>query len=88
MCIQLPLNAIGKEQESAITAAGGKVLFLNSDTSQRSYKIQHATRAHIIISPKLALSEEVRPMFTDPGFRNMLALIVVDEAPDPGFLGV
>ena len=82
MCILL-LNAIGKEQESAITAAGGRVLFLNSDTSQRVYKMQHATcgsYSHIIISPELALSEEARMMFTDPGFRKMLALIVVDEA--------
>jgi superfamily II DNA helicase RecQ len=82
VCI-LPLNAIGKEQESAITAAGGRVLFLNSDTSQRVYKMQYATcgsYSHIIISPELALGEEARIMFTDPGFRKMLALIVVDEA--------
>ena len=78
----LPLNEIANDQERVITEVGGFVLVLNSDTPNRIKRIEEARigkYTHIILSPELAISNELRKLFTDSVFRQKLALIAVDE---------
>jgi superfamily II DNA helicase RecQ len=80
--VVLPLNQIGVEQANYIENIGGRPCFLNRETfsSELLDRIQAGKFTHVLLSPELAISGKFRPTAIHPGFRDRLALVVVDEA--------
>lgn len=80
--VVLPLNQIGVEQTNYIQNIGGRPCFLNAETfsAELLEEIQAGMFTHVLISPELAISDKFRPTAMHPGFRDRLALVVVDEA--------
>lgn len=77
----LPLDQIGVEQTGYIQKIGGRPCFLNAETisSKLLEEIKAGKVTHILLSPELAISERFHSTVTHPGFRDRLALVVVDE---------
>ena len=80
--VVLPLSQIGVEQTNYIENIGGRVCFLNRETfsSELLDRIHAGKFTHVLLSPELAISDKFRPTAMHPGFRDRLALVVVDEA--------
>lgn len=80
--IILPLDEIGKEQAEYIKQIGGKLCFLNADTISDKLleEVGDAKYTHILMSPELAVSEQLRKTILKPRFKDRIALVVIDEA--------
>lgn len=78
----LPLDQIGNEQSEYIRQIGGIPCFLNRDTiNPKLLKgVQQRRFTHILISPELAISDNFRPVASNPSFKQFVSLVVVDEA--------
>jgi superfamily II DNA helicase RecQ len=81
----LPLNQIGEEQAEYIRAIGGTPCFLNSDTMREGGsglldQVKAGRYSHVLLSPELAMSREFHSVAIDPGFKERLSLVVIDEA--------
>ena len=58
-------------------------MFLNGDIPNMDQKIKMAIKGkytHIFLSPELVNSEALHPLLTDPKFKKLLAMIVVNKA--------
>ena len=80
--VVLPLDQIGREQAEYITRIGGRPCFLNADTisSKVLANIQNGKYTHILISPKLAISNKFYTIAINLVFKEQLSLVVIDEA--------
>jgi superfamily II DNA helicase RecQ len=78
----LPLDQIGNEQSEYIRQIGGIPCFLNRDTISPKLlrEVQQRRFTHILISPKLSISDDFRPVASSPSFKQDVSLVVVDEA--------
>ena len=77
------MNKIAKKQVIKVKSLSKTPLFLNSNIPNKDKKIKiviEGKYTYIFLSPKLANSEVLHPLFTNPQFKKHLAIIIVNKA--------
>ena len=72
-----------KEWVVKIKSLNGMPLFLNNNIPNIDQKIKMVIKGkyiYIFLSPKLVNSEALYPLFTNPKFKKLLAIIIVNKA--------